>query len=92
MIYNWLSEKIPHCSFVKAKHNDDMLIVCSDDLMMYYLNSTAALFIELADGKTTVNEIKQKFLETYDVAEQEVEDDFIEMIRDLQWKNILTLE
>lgn len=92
MIFAWLKNKIPHCSFVKTKMNDDILIVCNEDLVMYYLNSTAAFFIELADGKLTVDEIKNKFFERYDVGEKELEKDFVDMIRDLQWKKILTLE
>lgn len=92
MIFAWLKNKTPRCSFVKAKMNDDILIVCTENLVMYYLNSTAAFFINLADGKSTVDEIKNKFLERYEVAEAELENDFIDMIRDLQWKGILTLE
>ncbi len=92
MIFEWLENKIPHCSFVKKKLNDDVLIVCSKNLVIYYLNSTAALFIELANGKATVGEIKRKFLERYDVDERELETDFVDMIRDLQWKGILVLE
>ena len=74
MIFAWLENKIPHISLVKSKMNDDILIVCTDDLVMYYLNSTVSFFISMADGKKTVGEIKN------------------DMIRDLQWKNILTLE
>lgn len=92
MIFPWLENKIPHCAFVKKKLNDDVLIICANSLAMYYLNSTAALFIDLADGKATVGEIKGKFLERYDVDERELEADFVDMIRDLQWKGILTLE
>ena len=92
MIFAWLENKIPRCSFVKKRVNDDVLIICADDLMIYYLNATAAFFIELADGKLTIGEIKQKFLARYDVGERELESDFVEMIRDLQWKKILTLE
>ena len=92
MIFAWLENKIPHCSFVKKRLNGDILIICADNLTIYYLNSTAAFFIELADGKSTVGEIKDKFLARYDVNEQELENDFVEMIRDLQWKKILTLE
>lgn len=92
MIFAWLENKIPRCSFVKNRMNDDVLIICAEDLMIYYLNSTAAFFIELADGKSTVGEIKNKFLSRYDVNERELEKDFVEMIRDLQWKKILTLE
>ena len=92
MIFAWLKDKIPHRSFVKSKLNDDILIVCTNDSVMYYLNSTAAFFIELADGKISVGEIKNKFLERFDVEEKELENDFVEMIRDLQWKGILKLE
>ena len=92
MIFAWLENKIPRLSFVKKRMNEDILIICAEDLIIYYLNSTAALFIELADGKSTVDDIKNKFLARYDVDEQELENDFVEMIRDLQWKKILTLE
>ena len=92
MIFAWLENKIPRCSFVKKRMNDDILIICADTLTIYYLNTTAAFFIELADGKSTVGEIKNKFLDRYDVDERELENDFVDMIRDLQWKKILTLE
>ena len=92
MIFAWLEGKIPHLSFVKKRVNDDVLIICADNLSIYYLNSTAAFFIELADGKATIGDIKRKFLARYDVDERELEKDFVEMIRDLQWKKILTLE
>ena len=92
MIFEWLEDKIPRVSFVKQRMNDDVLIICADSLTIYYLNATAAFFIELADGKSTVGDIKRKFLARYDVDERELESDFVEMIRDLQWKRILTLE
>ena len=92
MIFAWLENKIPRLSFVKKRMNEDILIICAEDLAIYYLNSTAAFFIELADGTLTVGDIKNKFLARYEVDERELENDFVEMIRDLQWKKILTLE
>ncbi len=92
MIFTWLKDKVLHCSFVKSRMEDNILIICTNDLVIYYLNSTAALFINLADGKATINDIKNKFLEKYDVDEAELENDFVDMIRDLQWKKILILE
>ena len=92
MIFEWLENKIPRVTFVKRRMNDDVLIICADNLTIYYLNATAAMFIDLADGIATVGDIKQKFLSRYDVDERELENDFVEMIRDLQWKKILTLE
>ena len=92
MIFNWLEGKVPRVTFVKKRMNDDVLIICAENLAIYYLNSTAAFFIELADGTMTVGDIKKKFLVRYAVKERELEKDFVEMIRDLQWKKLLTLE
>ena len=92
MIFDWLESKVPQPTFVKKRMNGDVLIICAENLTIYYLNATAAFFVELADGKATVGDIKRKFLDRYDVDERELENDFVEMIRDLQWKKILTLE
>ena len=92
MIFAWLENKIPHVTFVKKRMNGDVLIICAETLTIYYLNATAAFFVELADGTATVGDIKRKFLARYNVDERELETDFVEMIRDLQWKKLLTLE
>ena len=92
MIFDWLSGKVPRLTCVKKLMNDDVLIICAENLAIYYLNATAAYFIELSDGKATVGEIKNKFLARYAVDEHELENDLVEMIRDLQWKQILILE
>ena len=92
MVFEWLKNKVPVATYIKKRTNGDMLIVCSENLVMYYFNATAAFFLDSVDGKLTVAEIKNKFLKCYDVEERELEKDFIEMIRDLQWKKILVLE
>lgn len=92
MIFDWLKDKVPVAAYVKKRMNGDILIICAETLSMYYLNATAAFFVNSVDGKFTVNDIKEKFLQKYDVEESELENDFVEMIRDLQWKQILYLE
>ncbi len=92
MIFEWLKNKIPHRSVVKMRQNDDILIVCANSLTIYYFNATAAFFLNSVDGKSTVEDIKNKFLQKYEVDEKLLENDFVDMIRDLQWKEILTLE
>lgn len=92
MVFEWLKDKVPIATYVKKRMNDDILIVCAETLSMYYLNATAAFFLNSADGKSTVGDIKEKFLQKYDVDEHELEKDFVDMIRDLQWKQILILE
>lgn len=92
MIFEWLKNKVPKASFVKARRNDDLLIVCANSLVIYYFNRTAAFFLENVDGVSTVGEIEEKFLAKYAVDERMLENDLIDMIRDLQWKKILVLE
>ena len=92
MIFDWMKNKIPHCAYVKKRMNDDILIVAGKDLMMYYLNPTAAFFFNCIDGKSTIEDIKHNFLQNYDVDEKTLEQDMINLIRDLQWKQIIALE
>ena len=35
MIFAWLENKIPHVTFVKKRINDDVLIICTNELMIY---------------------------------------------------------
>ena len=92
MIYSWLKNKIPHISFIKKRKDGDMLIICSDDLSLYYFNKTAAFFIENVDNSNTIDDIKKMYLEKFDVSNVEIENDLVEIVRDLQWKQILVLE
>ncbi len=92
MIFAWLKDKVPRVSYLKKRMNDEVLIISANNLAIYYLNQTAAFFVNLADGTNTIDDIKRKFQEAYDVSEDVLEKDFIEMIRDLQWKKILVLE
>ncbi|MBQ9487377.1 MAG: PqqD family protein [Selenomonadaceae bacterium] len=92
MVFEWIKDKVPVAAYVKKRMNEDILIICAETLSMYYLNATAAFFINSVDGNATVNEIKDKFLQKYDVDEEELENDLVDTIRDLQWKQILYLE
>lgn len=68
-----------------------MLIVCGEDLSIYYLNRTAAFFLKSVNGRDSIEIIKNKFLEKFDVEENELKKDMIEIIRDLQWKKIIAI-
>ena len=41
MVFEWLESKIPRCSFLKKCMNDNVLMICTNDLTMYYLNFSA---------------------------------------------------
>ena len=91
MVYDWLKNKIPHPRYIKKKDNDDMLIVCGEDLSIYYLNKTAALFLRSVNDRDSIDVIKNRFLERFDVDEDVLKMDLVEIIRDLQWKKIIAL-
>lgn len=91
MIYAWLKNKVPHTKYVKQRKNGDMLIVCSEDLAIYYFNKTAAFFLREIDGVKNIDEIKEMFIKKFDVDEAVLEKDLVEVVRDLQWKKIIVL-
>ena len=92
MIYEWMKNKRPRASFLKRRPNEDMLIIESKDLNIFYLNKTAAYFVSLSDGNHSIDDIKNKMLEKYDVSVEELENDLVETVRDLQWKSLIVLE
>lgn len=91
MIYNWMKRKKIEFTAIKTKANGEMLIVCNNDLEIYFLNSVARFIIEHIKDNSTVEDIKSELLHVYDVTEEEVEKDLVEIIRDLQWKKLIVL-
>lgn len=92
MIYRWLKDKCPIKTIMKERKNGDILIVCGSTLEMYYLNKVAAIVLEEMDGKHTIDDIKHILLERFDVEDKMLEQDLIDVIRDLQWKRLAQLE
>ena len=91
MVYNWIKDKIPTLSIVKQRDNGDILIVCNNGLEILYFNQTSKDIISLINGTRTIDEIKRIMLSRYDVGEELLELDLIDVIRDMQWKKIVYL-
>lgn len=91
MVYNWIKDKIPTLSIVKQRDNGNILIVCNNDLEILYFNQTSKDIISLINGTRTIDEIKRIMLSRYDVGEELLELDLIDVIRDMQWKKIVYL-
>ena len=51
---------------------------------IYTLNETASFAWNLFDGKSTLDDIKKSICETYDVAEDKVEKELCEFVKDLK--------
>lgn len=91
LIYNELKNKVPKNISLKERENDGFLIIESEDLRIYYLNETAKMLVKLSNGQRTIDEIKREFLSMYDVDEEVLEVDIVDLIRDLQWKNLIRI-
>ena len=89
MIYTLLKDKYPKYIGIKKRENEDILIVESIDLEIFYLNETAKYIINLSNWKNTLEEIKNYLL---NVNEDDLKKDLVNSVRDLQWKKIIKLK
>ncbi len=92
LTYKMVKKYIPVKSYLKEKNNGEFLIVSSNSLDIYYFNNTAKDLYELIDGKRTVEFIFNRFLSEYDVSEDVLQMDIINILRDFQWKNLILLK
>jgi len=80
----------PLFSARKTRKEGEVLIVFTNSLDLLYLNETAALFCALADGHRTLGEVVNVIKREYDVDSSRLVADICHLIRDLQWKDVLT--
>ena len=76
-------------SIVSRKIADEFILVpirqnVGDMESIYTLNETGARIWELIDGKIKVREIKEKLIEEFEVAPEEVEKDIVEHLMQLE--------
>ena len=91
-IYDILSNLIPVQDFIKFRENGEFLILMSEKLEIQYLNEVAKDFYLLINGKRSLKEITEILLEMYDVERNILEKDICQLLRDLQWKNLIILK
>ena len=68
-----------------------MEIVSLWQLEIFYLNDTSREIFLLIDGKRSVDKIVEDLMLVYDVERSILQDDIVDVIRELQWKNLLSL-
>lgn len=91
-VYEWMSLKKPIQIVIKCRQEGDFFIAYGKNLDISYLNKTSGLILSLCDGKNSVEDIKKHMLNRFDVDEESLEEDLVNIIRDLQWKQMLVLE
>ena len=92
LVYELVKEYIPNKTCIKEKENGGFLIVSSPTLDVYYFNNTAKDFYQAIDGKRTVSDIVDYLLDEYDVKKDVLIRDFVNVLRDFQWKQLVVLE
>ena len=91
-IFSYLASYIPIRQELKFRIEGDIGITFNkQNFTLEYLNGTALDIFQMIDGKKTVSEIANKFMETTDVEKSVFEQDLIELLRDFQWKKLILL-
>ena len=92
MIWNWMKDKKPFSIALKSRKEGELKIVSSEELDICYLNPTASFFFDYCDGSMTMGNILDIIKQEYDVDENILKNDLIDIVRYMQWKRILKLE
>lgn len=92
IIWNWLKGKKPVKISLKHRQEGDIMVVCSRDMTLSYLNKTGGFIFELSNGKNTLDNIVRLLLNRFNVEEDVLIADLVDIIRDMQFKRIIRLE
>ena len=91
-IYEKMKDYIPSQTCLKCREDGDFLIVRTEENAIEYFNMTAKDFYLLVDGKRSLQEITAEMLAMYEVDPEILENDLVELVRDLQWKGFLAFQ
>lgn len=89
--YDMMKSFIPLQNYLKKRDDGEFTIVSNDRQEIYYLNDTARTFYELCDGKNSIDSIMSKMEMEYAVERNELIADMIELIRNMQWQDIIIM-
>jgi len=79
-------------TFRKSRIDNEFLIIMSNKLEIIYLTDTAKdMILTISDG-IKVDELFQKTFSEYEIDESTLKSDIIDFIKDMQWKDIISLE
>ena len=92
MIWDWMKDKKPLSIALKSRKEGELTIVASEELDICYLNPTASFLLDYCDGSMTMEGILDIFKKEYEVDENTLRNDLIDIVRYMQWKRILKLE
>jgi hypothetical protein len=92
-VFSYIVDYIPVRKELKLRIEGNVGIVCNArDFRVDYLNETALEVFLLIDGRRTVADIIQCFLENVEVDRNVFEKDLVELLRNFQWQKLITLK
>lgn len=91
-VYEQMKNLVPVINTQKYRDDGEFLIIMSYSHKIQYLNEVAREFFLQIDGKDKVEDIVAYLLEEYEVSEEELTRDIVELIRDLQWNKMIMLK
>ena len=89
--YDMMKSFIPLQYYLKKRDDGEFAIVSNERQEIFYLNDTARTFYEMCDGKNSINSIISKMLMEYSVERNVLIADMIELIRNMQWQDIIIM-
>lgn len=90
-MWDWISNKKPIDISLKKRMENDVLVIYGKTLEICYMNEIAEFVVELSDGRNSVEDIIRQILLVYDIDENELKNDILDLIRELQWKRLIKL-
>ena len=92
LIKSIILESKPTRQFLKVRTEYGVLIVTSNNMTLHFLNQIAGNFFLMCDGTQKVKAIIDEINKEYDVKREELENDIIDLIRDLQIKRLIYID
>lgn len=90
--YELIRHYIPIQTARKTKENGEFLIVSNSFGTIYYLNNVAHDIWDYINGENSIEDIFVKVISIYDISEDYLKYDIMELIRNLQWNKLIKLK
>lgn len=91
-LFEILKNEVPRRIDLKARREGDIAVVMNGDGVLEFLNRSASDLFGLVDGVRTVGELLELLMVEYDVDEEVLKNDLIDVIREMQWRRIIRLD
>ena len=90
-VYEKVKTLYPVATAIKARRDGEFLILTNEAGDIQFLNDVALEIYYLFNGQNSIESIVSSIYELYDVNMKELEEDVVELVRDLQWKHLIKL-